>query len=229
MRLRIVVIAVIVSAGSFACGSTSKSGVEGSQDNSESSAIRAVYSIMLERSDLGSDGPGPRTILQALPGSQLSQQMGRSFSDVVVTGTVSAVKEGQAYRVADPPGATDSPVPWDSGDFDVLSLYVTFDVDQDVCSSEPVPTSVTFRFFVSSKDKIETVRDGLEKMGEIAVFLKSSADPQDPVFYQADSDGLLSEVDADGHIPWPVAEGHYGETWTRGGETVASLRQSCPA
>lgn len=76
MRLHIVVIAVVVSAGSFACGSTSKSGVEGSQKNDEASNIRAVYSIMLERSDLGSDGPGPRTILQALPGSQLSQQMG---------------------------------------------------------------------------------------------------------------------------------------------------------
>jgi len=187
-------------------------------------AVKAVYSMMRESAGHGSEAPGPRTILQALPGSDLSRQMGRAFSDAVVMGTVTAVEEGQAYRVV---GATDSPVPWEANDIDVLSTHVTLDVHEPLCATKPVPSSVTFRFFITSKNEITTVREGLTEMGEIAVFLKSSPDPEDPIYYQADASGLLSEVDGDGRIPWPVARQHYGSIWAEGGDTVASLKHGC--
>lgn len=224
MRSRTIPIGLALLAGCVACDSDANP-PGGSNSNTSVSAVQGVYKLMSASGRQGSEGPGPRNILQALPGSALSQQMQRSFSDAVVVGTVTEVNEGEAYRVVD---AMDSPVPWDSSEIDVLSVHVNLAVEQQLCTAQPIPSSINFRFFVTSKNQIDTVRDGLEKMGTVAVFVKSAADPEDPVFYPADVTGLLSQVDADGSIVWPVARRHYGEKWTDGGETLESLRQSCP-
>ncbi len=225
MKRRSVSFALVLFAGWVTSGCAASSGSAEPPRDPESQ-VGAVYSLMSARAEQGSEAAGPRGILEALPGSALSNQMKRSFSDAVILGNVSAVDEGEAYRVV---GGSDSPVPWDSNEVDVLSVYVTLSVDQTLCATQPLADKVTFRFFVNSKDDITTVRDGLEQMGDLAVFVKSAPDTADLVFYPADVTGLLSDVDADGSILWPVARDAYGDKWTDGGESVEALKQACPA
>lgn len=220
-KCRMLLFTVLLSAVA-ACGS----GATPSRDAERgASAVSSVYTIMAERADLGSEAQGPRSIGEALPGSKLAQRLNRSFSDVVVTGSVLQVREGQAYKVVN---ATDSPVPWERGDADIASAYVTLRVRHKICSSQHIGKTLQFRFFMPSQSDLGTVQNGLKQMRTIAVFLKAAPDLSDRVFYPADAAGLLSPVGPDGRIAWPVAQKHYGAHWATGGKTVASLTRACP-
>lgn len=163
-----------------------------------------VFETLGENYDrVGGDVLGPTQIAQAVPtpGSVTAGRMEPRGADMLLTGTVAEVSEGEARR-HDPENEDEyEVVDFDDPEADERSALVTLDVETAVGPSGTMslPTE-TFRVGLAGAEDAERFLTGLQGMERVVVFLGDN----DGTLYAMQGGAAMGEVSPDGVLSFPA-------------------------
>lgn len=184
-----------------------------------------VFDLLAQRAELGSLAVPVPSLAGVLPGN--TYDVGgeqQSVSDAVVLGAVAEVLPGGAASLR---GGSDSPAPFGDDAASIHYANVTLDVTETLCSTQDVGPTLTFRLYFTDPADLPVVEEGLRSMARVVVFVKDASLPNNE-FLLAAPGVLLSQVEADGELPFPAVAQTLGVDWLKGKNAVQDLRQSCP-
>lgn len=189
-----------------ACGSSTSAEDPATSVTADSSYFYTQVEDLRSRLDL--DVIEPQNLLAALPNHRLlapllDPLLAKPFSDLLVVGTVTDVRKGDAVKHGE---AEDSITVVDFDDPDAVERNVVVTVDpEQVAGTSPGPGPIEFRMGVLSGADPETFLASIQDMTRIVVVLKKRQDGRHEGDYMPLMSGaLLGTVDTAGLLSFPA-------------------------
>lgn len=166
-----------------------------------------------------------KTLDEALPNVEYAhpEHGERTFSDLAVVGTITAVEKGRGWR------SESVMTDYDSDDAAWRSLHMTVTVERAIGTTAEVPRQVRVALASPPADEFDEMAQGLRAMGRVVLLLRKGSPlvSYDPSLYVIVEDGgLWATVGADGALDLPFVEDGRRRTLLSKTPTLADLERA---